>query len=419
MKKFIHILILISLTTSLIAKEKEELVDHLAIASLLIYDGKYDKAKAELSLVDLKKDNFDKAKYYTILGVLSSKKENYKDAVENYKKAIEATKIKIFTAPKVINKEKYLFSIASSEKKDTTPKFDADKVKKEKLEKLYMYLSQSYFKIKEYEKTAKSLDLAGSKGQERASLFALRAECYWKIKQHSNAIDALNRGSKLFPNDTTLLKQKFYYFADLGLYQAAIKNAKVYMDKTNADANEYIILAQLLIEAKQIDEAIKILETTKAKFSNDPKAKILLGHVYLKKEMKHTTAYMFKGAAYNDTKYMKDAVEMHRRIKDYPHAIFLNSQISDKIEKLKQKLAIHIDRGEYAKVIGLKDALNRYNLLKDDNIRYAVAYSYYMSKEYEKAEDNLKKIKDDDLFKKATLIRTNIEKCRNDSMECI
>jgi tetratricopeptide (TPR) repeat protein len=417
MKKFIQLLLLISLSTSLFAKES--LVDHLSVATLLIYDGKYEKAEDELDLVDTKSDSFDEAKYYTIKGVLASKTDDYNKAITNYKKAIEATKNKEFKAPKSASKEKYLFSIASSDSKEKTPKFDATKVKKEKIEKLYMYLSQSYFKIKEYEKTAKSLDLAGDKGKERASLFALRGECYWKIKQYSNAIDALNRGSNLFPKDTTLQKQKFYYFADLGLYQAAIDNAKLYMDKTNADANEYIILAQLLVEAKQIDEAIKILESTKAKFSKSAKTQILLGHIYLKKEMKHTTAYMFKYAAYKDTDYLKDAVEMHRRIKDYPHAIFLNSQISDKVEKLKQKMAIHIDRGEFAKVIGLKDALNRYNMLKDDNIRYALAYSYYMSKEYDKAEQNLKKIRDDQLFKKATIIRTNIEKCRNDSMECI
>lgn len=419
MKRFLQILLLISLSASLVAKEKNTLVDHLAIASLLIYDGKYDKAKDELLLVDKKADNFDAAKYYTILGVLASKTDDYKNAVSNYTKAIDATKTKVFKAPKIVHKEKYLFSIGSSEKKDTAPEFDAAKVKKEKLEKLYMYLSQSYFKIKEYEKTAKSLDLAGDKGRERASLFALRAECYWKIKQYSNAIDALNIGSNLFPKNTNLLKQKFYYFADLGLYQAAIKNAKLYMDKTNADANEYIILAQLLFEAKQVDEAIKILEIAKAKFPSSAKSKILLGHVYLKKDMPRTTAYMFKHAAYNDTSYLKDAVEMHRRIKDYPHAIFLNSQIPDKVEKLKQKLALHIDRGEFAKVIGLKDALNRYNLLKDDNIRYALAYSYYMSKDYNSAEKNLKKIQDTDLFKKSTIIRANIEKCRNNSMECI
>jgi tetratricopeptide (TPR) repeat protein len=397
---------------------KEKYVDHLAVASLLIYDGAYEKAKEELSLVDTKDEEFDAAKFYTIKGVLASKTEDYKAAIENYKKAIEATKKKVFKAPKSMAKEKYLFSIGSSDDAQT-PKFDAQKVKKEKLEKLYMYLSQSYFKIKDYANTAASLDLAGDKGKERASLFTLRAECYWKIKQYSDAIDALNMGTKLFPKDTTLQKQKFYYFADIGLYQAAIESAKAYMNNTHADAQEYIVLAQLLLEAKQVDKAIEILEIAKVKFPDSAKAKLLLGHIYLKKEMKHTTAYMFKRAAYTDKIYFKDAVEMHRRIKDYPHAIFLNSQISDKVEKLKQKLAIHLDRAEFAKVIGLKDALNRYGMLRDDNIRYALAYSYYMAKDYDKAESNLKKIRDDELFKKATIIRTNIEKCRNDAMECI
>ncbi len=419
MKNFIKLCLLISLSASLAAQDAKTEVDHLAVATLLIYDGAYEKAKDELELVDKKSDEFDGAKYYTVKGVLASKTDDHKSAIKNYKEAIKATKTKVFKAPKSFSKEKYLFSIGSNQKEQKAPKFDAAKVKKEKLEKLYMYLSQSYFKIKDYENTAKSLDLAGDKGRERAALFTLRAECYWKIKQYSNAITALNKGSKLFPKDPTLQKQKFYYFADLGLYQAAIDNAKRYMKQTNAGVDEYIVLAQLLFEAKQADEAIKILEVAKAKFPKDPKSKILLGHIYLKKEMKHTTAYMFKTAAYNDTKYLKDAVEMHRRIKDYPHAIFLNSQITDKVEKLKQKLALHIDRGEFEKVIALIDALERYNMLKDDNIRYAVAYSYYMSKEYDKAEQNLKKIRDDQLFKKATIIRTNIEKCRNDAMECI
>jgi tetratricopeptide (TPR) repeat protein len=394
-------------------------VDHLSIASLLIYDGEYEKAKSELHLADKSSHDFDKAKYHTIYGVLHSKKDNYKEAVESYKKAIDATKRKVFKAPISTQKEKYLFTIASDDEKKQAPKFDAKKVKKEKLEKLYMYLSQSYFKISEFEKTAKSLDLAGDRGRERASLFALRAECYWKIKQYSNAVDALNRGSKLFPNDTTLLKQKFYYFADLGLFQESIKNAKLYMQKTDGGVQEYIVLAQLLLESKQINEAVKILEIAKMKFSDDAKAQIVLGYLYLKKDMQHTTAYMFKSAAYRDGFYMKEAVEMHRRIKDYPHAIFLNSQIKDKIEKLKQKLSIHIDRGEFEKVIGLSDALKRYNMLRDDNIRYALAYSYYMSKDYDQAEQNLKRIRDDELFKKVTIIRTNIEKCRNDAMECI
>jgi len=88
-------------------------------------------------------------------------------------------------------------------------------------------------------------------------------------------------------------------------------------------------------------------------------------------------------------------------------------------EKTKQKVAIYVSRGEFEKIIGLKDALNRYALLKNDNMRYALAYSYYVVKDYGQSEAHLKKIQDDALFSKATVIRKNIEKCKTNPLECI
>jgi hypothetical protein len=110
---------------------------------------------------------------------------------------------------------------------------------------------------------------------------------------------------------------------------------------------------------------------------------------------------------------------MYRRNGDLAHALYLNSMMTDKEEKTKQKVAIFISRGEFEKVIGLKDALDRYGLLTNDNMRYALAYAYYVVKDYENAEMHLKKIDDDELFSKATVIRKNIEKCKSNSLECI
>ncbi len=412
---------LLLLSTFVYADKRDETqINHLSLATLMIYDASYDKAKDELALVNKSAKEFDESKYYTIKGVLATKTKNYKDAIVNYNKAINATKAKEFKAPKIYTKEKYLFSIgASKEVSSPSKKFDAKAVKKEKLEKLYLYLAQSYYKVDAYKNTVISLDLAGDKGSDRASLYALRAECYYKSKDYHNAIEALNTGAKLFPKDTTLLKQKFYYLASLKLYQSAIKNAKVYMNKIDADAKEYVLLAQLLIEASQVNEAIKILEFTKVKFPKNAKVKMLLGHMYLQQDMPRTTAYMFKLASYNNSKYLSDAVEMHRRVKDYSHAIFLNTGITDKVEKIKQKVAIYLERGEYEKVIGLKNALKRYNILEDDNMRYALAYAYYMAKDYEMSQKHLKQIRDNELFIKATLIRKNIQMCEDNSMECI
>jgi len=145
----------------------------------------------------------------------------------------------------------------------------------------------------------------------------------------------------------------------------------------------------------------------------------LLAHSYLKKQMNYTGAALLETSSYYDRKYLKDSVEIYRRVKNYPHAIFLNSLMLDKEEKLKQKVAIYIEREEYEKVIGLKAGMERNGMLKDDNLRYALAYAYYMAKDYDAAEEQLKKITDSELFGKATVIRKNIEKCKDDSMECI
>ena len=56
-------------------------------------------------------------------------------------------------------------------------------------------------------------------------------------------------------------------------------------------------------------------------------------------------------------------------------------------------------------------------MLEDDNLRYALAYSYYMAKDYPNAEIHLKKIYDNDLFAKGTVILRDIEKSREDSAE--
>jgi tetratricopeptide (TPR) repeat protein len=397
----------------------DDLVDHISLATLMIYDAKYDKARNELRLVSPTASYYDAAKFYTVSGVLESKLEHHNEAIFNYRKAIEATEKKVFLPPKIYTKQKHLFSIGGSEDViEKEPDFDPEKVKKEKIEKLYIYLSQAYYKAKEYKNSVEALDLAGELGRNRASLYAFRADCYWKIEEHANAFNALNLGIKRF-DDASLLKQKFYYFSELKLYLSAVETSMAYMKKVGQNEEDFIALAQMLISADQTHEAIKVLEHAKLAFPKNAKIGALLAHTYLKKEMPYSGASLLEYSSYYDEKYLKDSIEVYRRVKNYPHAIYLNSLMLDKVEKLKQRVAIYIDRGEFEKVIGLKDALNRYSMLDDDNLRYAMAYAYYMAKDYKTAEEHLKKISDNELFTKATVIRKNIEKCQDNSMECI
>jgi len=426
-KKFIILawVLVISNTVLMAQKTEEQSIDHIEIATILFYDGEYDKAQEELQKAKDSHTDIDWMKYHSMRGIIFLKEEKYNQAINALNKAIIATRQKVYKAPvEAREKKEVLFSLFSSEKKAQKPKksmpaFEPEKLRKEKIEELYIYLSQAYYRKGAYISTVEALNSAGQRGQSSASLFTLRAECYWKVNQRSSAIEALNRGSKLFPKDATLLKQKFYYFAELKLYQASIGAAKAYMKKIPANAQEYISLAQMLQGAGEFMEAIKILEEAKLIFPTSAKVHILLGHYYNQKEMPFTTAHLFEQGSYYDSKYLKEASEMYRRAGALSHALYLNSMMKDKKEKTKQKVAIFVNRGEFEKIIGLKDALNRYGLLKDDNMRYALAYAYYIVKDYEQSEAHLKKIEDNELFAKATVIRKNIEKCKNNPLECI
>ncbi len=426
LKKIITLSVVLFLTFSLQAKETEEqTINHMEIATIMYYDGKYDKALEELQQAKDSHTKIEWDKYFNMRGLIFLKNEDYHSSINAFKKAIVATKQKVYEPPvEEKPKREYLFRVFSEKKKreepvSKKPLFDPEKLRKDQIEEIYIYLSQAYYKAEQYINAVHALDAAGEKGRASASLFTLRAECYWKADQKGAAIDALSRGAKLFPNDATLLKQKFYYFAELKLYQASIAAAKAYMKKMPANAQEYISLAQMLQSGGESEEAIKVLEEAKLKFPSSAKVHILLGHYYNQKDMPHVTADLFEKGSLYDPNYLKEAAEMYRRNGELAHALYLNSMMQDKEEKTKQKVAIYIGKGEFEKIIGLKDALDRYGLVKNDNMRYALAYAYYMVKDYDRAEAQLKKIEDDELFSKATVIRKNIEKCRSNSLECI
>lgn len=426
-KKLLIILWVFFISNSVIIAEEaqEQTINHIEIATIMFYDGNYKKALEELQKAKDSHTNIDWMKYHSMRGIIFLKEEKYTQSIAELNQAIIFTRKKVYQAP-VQEKEKreYLFTLFSNKEKIEEPKkvvpvYDPEKLRKEKIEELYIYLSQAYYRNGQYIHTVEALDAAGEKGRERAALFTLRAECYWKAGQKASAIATLSKGTKLFPKDATLLKQKFYYFAELTLYQASISAAKAYMQKVPANAQEYISLAQMLFTAGESVEAVKILEEAKMRFPVSAKIHILLGHYYNQKDMPYTTAHLFEQGSYYDKKYLKEASEMYRRAGALSHALYLNSKMSDNVEKTKQKVAIYVNRGEFEKIIGLKDALNRYGLLEDDNMRYALAYAYYIVKDYDEAEVQLKKIQDDALFSKATVIRKNIEKCKNNSLECI
>jgi len=134
--------------------------------------------------------------------------------------------------------------------------------------------------------------------------------------------------------------------------------------------------------------------------------------------MIESAATLFDEASLQDNKYIKDSSEMFRRAKDFVQAIYKNSQILDTKEKYKQKVAIYLEFSQYERVIATESALIRNDLLKDENLVYALAFSYYKVGEFDQSEKYLKKITQNNLFSKSIELRKNMDKCKNNHWEC-
>jgi len=376
------VILILALSLSLVAADKKssDEIDHIALAALLLKDGLTARAKDELNQVNLEDEEIDRARFYTLMGLVYTKQSKFAEANSAFSKAIKYSE--------VVNKT------------------------------LYLYMAQNSFKLKDYEGTLDAIKFAQELAEKSASVQGLKAECYWKLKSENEAFVVLAKAIKTFPTKWAFYKQRFSYYLSLKLYQSALVDAKVYLSKASANEKTVLSFISALRTSGDTDRAIELAEKANIQFVKSAEITVLLAHLYLDKEMVQAAAELFAQASIEDRKYTKEAAEMMRRAKEFTLALYKNSQMLDTKEKLKQRVAIYIEFGSYERIIVSKRALERSELIDDESIRYALAYSYYMTQSFEKAEVQLQLLSRPDLFKKATELRKNMQKCKESLWEC-
>lgn len=380
MKKFLILCLILSL--NLVAADKKKSsdeIDHVALAALLLKDGYVARANDELGQVNLEDENVDKIMYFTLKGLVATKQANYEAANGFFRDAIAAGQ--------------------------------TDK-------SIYLYIAQNSFKLQDYKGTLDAIDEAGEIINDKPTIFALRAECYWRLKEPNEALATLRDANTRFPENYDFYKQRFNYLVSMQLYQSALNDANVYLANAKPNEKTSLSFVSALRKSGATDKAIALAEQVNLRFVDSAEATVLLAHLYLDKDMIQSAAELFDEASIEDGKYTKEAAEMMRRAHDLVMALYKNSEMLDQKEKLKQRIAIYIEHGNYERIVVSQRALERSGLIEDENIRYALAYAYYMTADYEACEAQLKLLTRPDLFKKATELRKNMEKCKNNHWEC-
>jgi tetratricopeptide (TPR) repeat protein len=379
MRKLLILLLLISLNISAAEKQTSDDIDHMGLAALLLKDGFSNRANDELNQVDTEDEALDKGRYFTLKGLVLTKLGEYEKANAFFEKALAFE--------------------------------ETDKA-------LYLYVAQNSYKLKDYRGALVAIGNAGSIADEKASVIALKAECLWQLKSSDAALEVLAEGIKRFPAEWNFYKQRFNYLVSLRLYQSALEDAQVYLVNAKPTDKTVISLISALRNSGDTDKAIELAEQANLRFITSADITVILAHLYIDKDMLQAAAGLFDEASIEDDKYTKEAAEMMRRAHQFTLALYKNSQMLEAKEKLKQRVAIFIEFSAYERILASTQALYRSELIEDESIRYALAYSYYMVGKYEECEAELKFLTRPDLFNKATELRKNMQKCKDNHWEC-
>jgi hypothetical protein len=374
MKKVLFILIF--MTTPVMAAEE---VDYVNLGATLLKDGYIQRAKTVLEKVDVTKVDFDFARYYTLKGILLHK----------------------LSYPTLSN----IFIDEAIKRGQDNPS-------------ILLYEAKNYWLLQDYPKVIDTLNKAGDAAKESPQFFVIKAESFKQQGLFDDAWAVLDEGLALFPDGSLFYRQKFYYLLELGFYRSALEYAQKYLQSKGYSAKDYLAVAYTLRENHQLDAAAVLLEEAVIKYSGDDKLIELLGQVYIDQEKYIMAALVFDWAAIKHPKFAQKAAALYLKAKQPIRSLQLNRRIANQRDKFKQRLGIDIYLEDYETLVTETPALKRYDLLKDDNILYAIGYGYFQIGDYTNAKKYLKQISDGQLFAKASNIFQQIEKCRDEPFEC-
>lgn len=358
--------------------EAEE-VNHVDLAAKMIADGHYDRAEEVLASVDSEREGVDRKKLFTLRGIVYLKKQLFSASVDSFEAAVAAGQSEPIVR---------------------------------------LYLAQGYFGLKEYGKCLEALDAAGSAAADAEESFLMRAQANWELGQPAASVDALNAGLARFPKSGPLQRMKLFFLVDLGLYQEAVRLSDVYLARPDVIEDDYVAIGEALRAGGQRSEAKLLLEQARLHFPESEKIAVQLAHACLDDAQPAVAAMLFEDAARVNPKYYLESAELYKEAKRVDRALSLNARVSDQKAKLEQRLSLLLSRERFEQIAAMAPVLSRLNMLVDDDIRYALAFAYFHTGQFELAEQHSKAITDSRLFDSSVALRKAIDACRQAGWEC-
>lgn len=354
-------------------------IDHVALAARLVKDGHYDRAALTLEQVDVNDPEVDLALFHVLGGLVALKKKLYVEAAASFEKAIRAGN----TDPLV-----------------------------------YVNLGRARFGSRDYRGAAAALEKAGAAGEGQPNAALLKSRAYWEDGRPGRALEVLRRGSRRFPDNVELPRLEILYLVKLELFQELARRRAAFLRRADVSATDLAAIGEALRKSGRLEEASRHLEAARIRFPDSEPLTVALARVLLDRERTLSAAMLLERVARDNPKYLIEAAELYRRCGRLDRALYLNQRIAGQKNKIKQRLQILLEMERFEMIVAMEARLSRLGLLGDEQIRYALAYGFFMIRDFASAEKHLRAIRDPELFTKGIELRKAIEDCRANTWRC-
>jgi predicted Zn-dependent protease len=370
--------LLLAAALPLAAAETDD-VDYVELAALLMRDGEAGRAAEALARVDLAAEGVDLIKYHTVRGLIALETQKLETAAEAFDAAVAAGQ----TEPMI-----------------------------------HLYRAQAYFGLERYAEAVAALDSAGEQVDGISGAWMLRAHAYWMQNQRQQALDTLSQAGDRFPGNTGFQRRQVFYLVEAGLYAEAADLGRDYLSRGTPKAEDYAAIGTALRRSKSFEEALRFLETARLQFPEDGSIARALAQTWLENGNPLAAAEVMAAQAEREPVLLVEAAELFRRAGHTSRALNLNARVDDGERKLKQRVGLLLAARKYAEVTGMEGALRRAGLYADEDLRYALAYAWYRSGDFDAVERHLQALTRPELFRKATELRRLMQECADTPWSC-
>ena len=354
--------------------------DYLSLAALMIKDGQFARAGDALDQVDQSAKDFDPQRFHTLRGMVYQKQDMHRETIEAFASALEAG--------------------------ETDPL-------------LYVYMAGAALQLKEYDEANGYLDQSGELENTLPAVLNLRARIALAREDYNQAWALLDRARMTFPAEKDFRRQQFFLAIRLNLFLKAAEIGREFLAQSDISKTDFIAIANALTQAGEAESALEFLEQARLRYPGEKDVYVGLAHAYLEiNQTQSAAAVLDEGSRYIPALH-KDAAELYRRANNIDRALYMNAQVQDQPEKIRQRLSIYVDGQQYEQIVAMENDLARLRLLDEQPIRYALAYSFYKTGDFTRAEALLETITDTSLFRKSAELRRSMASCADARWLCL